>query len=612
MIRNNQYTNKEQVLNRMRQFAANLSGINHTDLLDPVINLFLESFSEEIYKIAGEINNVEDRILNKLLSILVPTIETIAKPAHCIIHASPQNESADVTTQSCFNPSDGKQNLSFYPVCNTKVYNARIAYFIHRESIYTIERDLSKTLYFRSHKKEASNENCFWIGLDLDENIKSIFGLSFYFDFHGIIDKEKYLNLLSYTTWSIKGENLSMNKGVFSQDESFENDILRLFANFDLSYKINQSVREHYNGHFFSVGEDAFIQDNKESFPKELTPYFPENLSDSMDKAMVWIKVVCPQEITPEMIDLLQLGINAFPVINKKLISKIVGIKDAVPIVPLDTENRESFISIHKVTDSSGKKYYDFLIKDTSTESYGVYALRRGGIEHYNNRDAREYLINVIHYLNQEIISFSKDRDNIKNDLKRIESRINRLIKRLSKNITDDKYNYEIKNYLLLDSEKEGEVFFIDYWITNGARANDIKSGTVFQNLSDLALIPSSIYSFNRTVGGKYTPQVSEKYAIYKRSLMSHSLLVTNEDIYDFCMEKFKESVKDVRVSRGFISSNNSELGFIETTDVYLTPIDSMTDYLSEVNGVNYLNALKEKSPATFNYRIFIDKALQN
>ncbi|WP_156032910.1 type VI secretion system baseplate subunit TssF [Prevotella sp. 10(H)] len=596
----------------MRQFAANLSGVNQTELLDPVINLFLESLSEEIYKIAGEIDNIENRILDKLSSILVPTLDTIAKPAYCIMHASSQNVVTDITAQSGFQYYNGKQNLSFYPVCNTRVYNGRIAYFIHKESVYTIERDLSRTLYYRSHQKNSPDKNNFWIGLDLNENIENICGLSFYFDFHGVFDKDKYLNLLPHTTWSIQGKKIPVSKGIFSSKDEYENITLELFAHNDLSNKINKSVKKHYNNCFLSIDKDCFIKDKKEPFPKELTDSFPENLSTGINKPLVWIKVTCPQEIAPEMIDLIQLDINAFPVVNKGFVSKIIRIKKTTPVIPLDTGNGESFISVHNVIDSSGKRYYDFPVKNTSTQSYGVYALRRGGIEHYDRRDAREYLINVINDLNREITSFFKDKDSIKNDLKRIETRINRLIRQLNKSLADNKYNYEIKNYLLLDPEKEDEVYFLDYWITNGTQANDIKSGVVFSILSDMALIPSSIYSLNRTTGGKYAPQASEKEVIYKKNLMSHNLLVTNEDIEKFCTEEFRESVKSVRVSKGFMKSDNPKFGFIETTDVYLLPIETMRDYMNEADKNYYLKALKEKSPATFNYRIFIDRVLQN
>ncbi|MDR1501095.1 MAG: hypothetical protein LBT43_01395 [Prevotella sp.] len=605
MIRNNGQINKGQILDRMCKLAANLFGISHTELLDPVVNLFLGSLSEEVYKVAGEIDNIENRILDKLSSILVPSIDTIAKPAHCILHAVPREGIAEVTCENEFRHFSKNRNrsFSFYPVCNTDIRKGGILYFIHKGGIYSLDRNLSKTLYIRSHRHEM-DDNTFWLGLDLDKGIKDISGLSFYFDIHGISDKDRYLSLLPYTTWSIGDEILTMNKGISSQKQEYENITLSLFSGYDLSNKINRSVKEFYHNRYLSIAGNCPIEGKKEILPEELLPYFPENTVSGIEKPLVWIKVSCIRKMTADIISSLQPSINAFPVVNKELIFRTTDVKRMMPVIPLSTENKESFISINKVTDSSGKKYHDVPLYQDTDNSCGIYSLRRGGVEHYNRRDAEEYIAHITDALSWEVSAFFKDNDEVIAGLKKIEEQVNELIRQLKKRQAEIKDRYEIENYLFLPPlDKESEVYFIHYWITNGEQANHVRPGSIFSSVSDA----SETYSLTQTTGGKYAPRASEKENLYKESMTDHSLLITDDDILNFCLKEFSGSVSEVKVCGGFMDSDNPKLGFIETTDVYLKPLGSMKGYIKEKEKRYYLQMLEENSPATFNFRIFIN-----
>jgi hypothetical protein len=557
-----------------------------------------------VYKIAGEIESIENRILEKLSSILVPSIDTIAKPAHCILHASSQEGIAEVTTGSGFRHS-GKSHkcfFSFYPVCNTDIRKGDILYFIHDGAVYTIDRDLSKTLYLRSRRHETGG-NTFWLGLDLDEGIRDISGLSFYFDLNGVFDKDKYLNLLSYTRWSIGDETLTMNKGISSRKEEYENITLDLFSGYDLSNKINRSVKEFYSNRYLSIAGNCLVEGKRKIFPEELQSCFPETGISGTGKGLIWIKVTCPHGFTPDIINSLQPSINTFPVVNKELITRITEVKRTMPVVPLTTGNNESFISISKVTDSSAKKYYDVPLYRDAGNTCGIYSLRRGGIEHYSKRDAEEYLAHITDALSWEVSAFFKDKGELKADLKKIEGQVNRLIRQLRKRLAEAGDRYEIENYLLLPPpDQEGEVFFVDYWITNSGQANDIRPGSIFSS----AIETFAAYSLTRTAGGRYAPRASGKENLYRESMTGRSLLITDDDIQNFCLREFRGSVSEVKVCGGFMESGNPRLGFIATTDVYLRPLEGMKGHIEEKDKEYYLQTLKEKSPATFNYRVFI------
>jgi len=609
MIRKNQHINKRYIQDRMRRFAANLSGVAHTELLDPVVNLMMESVSEEVYKISGEIENIENRILDKLSSILVPSIEAIAKPAHCILHVAAQEGIIGINRQTGFQYSDRKRNCqySFYPVCKTNIYKGEVLYFIHRDSIYTIDRDISKTLFARSQQKERFEDNIFWLGLQLDETVEDLSGMSFYFDLHGIFEKYDYLNLLSYTTWNIQGEDIVMDKGIISSEEEYQSNTLELFSKYDLCYKINRSVNKYYNNHFLTVTDKYPIRDKRETFPQELKSDYSEKVINGFKKPLIWIKVTCPLGFTTNIIESLQPCINAVPVVNKKLVSKITEVKRSSPIIPLNTGRNESFISVSSVSDSMGKIYYDIPVNDSKTDRYGIYALRRGGIERYNKRDAEEYMANIIDVINNEVSSFFTNKNDIKSDSKKIELEVNRLLRQLNKKQSESTDRYEIENYLLVAPDKDKDVYFLDYWVANGEEANSIRPGAIFTSLSDILVNPVSIYSLSHTTGGKFAPQAEKKNNLYKKTLLEHSLIITDEDIQNFCKQEFKESVSEVSVSKGIMKSKNPHLGFIQTTDVYMKPAKGMENHINEKDRGYFLKKLKENSPATYNYRVFIN-----
>ncbi|GHT42020.1 hypothetical protein FACS189437_09620 [Bacteroidia bacterium] len=194
----------------MRRFATTYFAINRSELLDPVVSLFLESMAEEVYKIAGEIDNLENRIVNRLSNMLVPDTDTIAKPAHAILHASPTESRLELTTSTEFYYSGydkNKNRLSFYPVCNTRLYKGDIRYFVCNGLLYATGSDQLRTPVTGNGRKELLAAHSFWIALELDPAVENLSGLSFYIDFQGVYNKNEYQLVASKSTSTIEKES---------------------------------------------------------------------------------------------------------------------------------------------------------------------------------------------------------------------------------------------------------------------------------------------------------------------------------------------------------------------------------------------------------------------
>lgn len=605
-----QYINKQHILDRMRRFATDYMGISQIELLDPIVCLFLESLGEEIYKISGEIDNMETRILDKLSAMLISDINAITKPGHCILHATSQESCLPINTTTEFYyeyGSKGKKH-SFFPVCNTTIYNGDVNYFIYKGLFYTVDKEQYKNLIARSDRREYFPDNSFWIGLELDENITNLKGLSFYIDFNTVYNKEEYLKQLSYTVWKIQETVVATQKGIHSVNDKYDNDTLELFSHYDSSNRINKIVKNKYNSNFFSIKDNIDISNKREIFPRKLESYFDSNLKNKFKNPLIWIEITCPGGFTSEIINSLQICINAFPVVNKKLISKTEEVKNTTPIIPLFTDKNEAFLSVHSLIDSTGKQYYDIPVNETSQSSYGTYSLRRGGCERYSIREAREYLINIINQLEGGASSFFRSKNDIKADLKKIQLDINQVIRNLNRIVTTTNNRYEIGNYILIEPDKESEIFFIEYWITTFNLPNNVKTGSALKAEFGTPVNPSSVIILSPVIKGEYAPEKKEKYQTYKNSLTKHQLLVTNEDIKDFCKKEFNEFIDDVHIRKGLVESPGK--GFINTIDVYLKPHKNFQDHIGRENKIYFEQQLIKVSPATFNYRVFINNRI--
>lgn len=612
----NPYLNKRVILDRMHRVAANYFGVSQGDLLDSNVRLFLEALAEEIFKIAGEIDNMENRILDKLSSMLIFDLDTIARPSHAVLHAATSEKRFQITTGTEFYHGSSYADdtrLSFYPVCNTHIYKGDISYFIHKGLFYSVDKQQSKTLLTRGGQKESFTDNSFWIGLELDESIKNIKDLSFYIDFNGVYNKEKYLNQLAYSTWKIQEQVISMHRGIASVDEVYDHDTLELFSRYDFSNNINDTIKNKYEPHYLSVKGDLDISDKWESFPNKLKQSFSENFIEGFTKPLLWIEINCPLEFTSEIITSIQVCINSFPVVNKKLVTRTVGLSPSSPIIPLWTDNNESFVSVSALMDSKGKEYYDIPVNDVESSRYGIYSLRRGGCERYSIREAREYLINTIASLEGEISAFFESRKSVKTELKKIQSEVNQIIKGLSNTVSMSKERYDIENYILLGSDiATDELFFVEYWITLSAAAMNLKSGTLLKSEPGLPISPASVILLSDTKEGRNVPQQTQKYNQYRKSLTRHRQLVTNKDIESFCMKEFSDSISKIQVRKGLIEDSDSKIGFLRTTDVYLKPHKNLENYLGEQDAAYFEQILIQNSPATFRYRVFINETLPN
>lgn len=601
-MNNVQHPSKQIIRERMTRFAGSAFNFPHANQLDPAVRLLLESLSGEIYKLYGEIEHAENRISDKLQQLLAYHPETSAEPAHCILHAYPQEDSVEVSMQTEFSHFSKKKNacFSFYPTSNIRLYKASVKYFIHKNTMYAVTKNAYKRPEFFMDAEDSNAAVC-WLGVDVSENIENLSGITFFIDLLAASAKNKHLNLLSHAKWEIGDYALSMENDMFP-GEKRENEVDNLFAQLDVQHEINVSVNRFYKNQLFIVKNDCDIRNRRTIFPDELSLLADEELFRKISKPLIWIKVTFPKEFAPEVIDSLQITVNAFPAINKELISKVEEINAAMPAIPLRTENNEAFIAVSHVSNSDGKVFYDVPPK-TETADAGVYSVKKGGVERYSTCDGNEYLSDKIDMLKNEAASFlPTGNNNNNNDL--IRERVHKLIQYLTRTIETVKGNCEPTNYLLIHSEKGSQIYFVNYWVTNCEEANFIREGAVFNAVANPSVTTS--FSLTQTVGGRQALPKNREHSLLRQSLSEHRSLISVDDIRNFCLTEFAELIRNVEIKSGYMPVGNSRTDFIRTTDVYLIPHHDKAVYIDESTVKHIEQTLNKNSPATYKYRVLI------
>lgn len=604
------YNNKQVISDRIRRFAAGYYSLSQVDLLDPVSNLFLESLGEEIYKLSGEIERMESRILDKLSTMLIPGQGQSAFPSHTILHAKALTLPFEITTKTPFRSKrtyGGKtMDISFYPVCNTLIYPGDIKFFVYKGQFYTTEIYGTKTLLTRSKNRSSFSDRTFWLGIELDDTVASVENLSFYIDLAGSYNKETYLKELSQIVLNVDGQELSTRKGLSTTVKTEENKILNFYSVFDNSNIINKKIKTLYDSHYLSVKGNLPIEGKKKVLPESLKEQFDVNLAENIKTPLLWIEIICPQELPLDVVDSLQISINTFPVVCKELVRRTEDIDNIIPVIPLRTASNESFLSVCSLTDSEGHKYYDIPIKDASGKDCRLYSLRRGGYERFNERDCGEYLSNAIQTLDSEASSFFRNRKDMKTEMKQIRLDVIQVLKDLKKTASQAKDKLEVENYLLLNQKKDWEIYFLEYWVINYEIANGMRAGSIFRLESDIPVSLMNPISLLPVTGGHPALTSNERYAHYKKGITKSSLITTQEDIIRFCEKELTGTLKRIAIKAGYKQTPDKNQGFLRTTDVYIQTTGEK-DALSNTKKEIYLKEqLQAHSPATFCYRVFL------
>lgn len=577
---------KEVIKNRMLKHALTYWGIKNTEDLDPAIKLILEALSVELYNLGNEVKDTQVRVLEKVASLLAPDFLTSPNPAHAILYACPVEPTEVLTNSTAFfaqrkiaikqnDVPDTAIDLFFTPVDAVKLFDVQINTIATGGSLYSYDASFNRQLVVRSRNRQA-DINTLWLGLKANTKIDGLDGLFFYFDWKNLESKlaNRIYQLLPLAKWFINDKEITVKPGIgYQQPTNGIDSYEHIFLEYDLLTLMEKDIKHYYGKRLVTISDDrlANIETLRQVYPASFKKQFTENELQKMNEPLLWVKIVFPAAMQQEFLDEVNIYPNAFPVMNRKINDLKYRLKGGSNIIPLKTGALDQFLTVKTLADEQNR-YRSVPYRKMEEEESGNYTLRNGGVERFDNRNARELISYLLELLRSESAAFSAyGYDFIATTLKEMNQKI-ALMEQKTKGYVNNAA--EVPNYIIVKPYEGHDMMYAEYWTTLAEIANNLRAGSRLQLVKGVKVKADSIVLMTTTIGGRNRLKPEERLNAFRYGIMTRDRIVTKEDIRNFCFYELGERISDVDVQRGVEMSAHNKEAFRRTIDVILTPGD--------------------------------------
>lgn len=603
---------REKIKLRMLRRIAMLWDISDIEYVDPVVRLLIEAMAEEIFVLAGEISNLDDRLLSKLSASMTPVTSLTARPAHAVLGVTPTEPAVTMGRNTFFEYKESRllrkynlESIRFTPVVPFELVKANIRFINVEDKLYKYNGECRKSFVGYAQEHGGSLNSCVCVGIEVSPEISSLKKLSFYFDFLNVGDKGQYLELLPYTQWSISGKSIACKQGISRPDTTTKNGYSKEQQDVILS-----DLLAIYDKHYVTLEEVG--TNGMKNYPDDWSKHYPAEVLSHCVQPLLWIKITFPSSVPGDILEHLRIAINVFPVMNMSKRTAVRKMTDVSMYMPLDTGRNESFIEIESVKDSSGK-VYDLLSPGDGrgeVKTRGTYSLRQGGVERYSDtNDAKSAILRLTDIIRDRNM-FSSSKAEV--EFQQMVNDILVSIDKISNAVNTLEPTAEPRSYILVDKANPGESLIVDYWVTNGDVINNFKPIVpLVPDYQYSAALEEKIHFLTPVQGGVAAPAIDKIKDIHRYMLTSHDRIFTKCDILNFCKTEYGQYIDAVEIKPGVAISKKLRQGLIKTIDVYMKVKETrMSEVgLAEENlKSELLWMLEKRSPEHFNYRIFITK----
>lgn len=580
-----------EIKERILQYAMGLWGITDFHNMDPVVDLLLDVFAYESTKLHHEVENSNSRILYRLSQILVDNKWSLPTPAHALMSVNPNyGEACMLDAEEHFYAEKfifGKESAQvfFTPLFSYPLIDARLRLIAHGSTIRSFSDKLSvSTTFLRRNEQIASYS--LWLGIAIEkEQLDELKEITFC-----LIPQEAsqlaFLKMVRFYDYT--GKKLQVEPGLEVQDP-FKN-----------AYYFDD-IKRYYNDYYFNV----IINDASKEC-KTVSQLFPasnlHNQEVNVDGRFFWLKMELPEIFDPEQINSLNIYINTFPVVNRKLVYKQHNFVSNGRIIPLPCPKSTYFLNIRSILDNSGKEYTNRLHQYEEAPT-GIFSLYFGDLERFNSDDATSLIAKTLQRIKEDGNAFaSMNPDTLATQLKELFSKLNEVEKALGMASKDEKRQ---NVFALTMPEPNATNAEIKYWITAGALANGFDERTFVQQFNMEKYDPTSIVLRTRTQGGIVHLEESDLINSLRYGLVSRDRIVSKEDIRNYIFHKIGKYAKSVQVCEGVAISPERKKGFIRVTQVEIKLNQHDTD-ISDLSALAHFleKDLAERSICNSSYKI--------
>ena len=598
---------KEVIHGRLKKSAARIWDYQESDTegFDPVIDLLFGACAFEFERLSTELNISQTRILEKVSQILLPEVYVFPSPSYSIIHAKPvlPERYTDQTDQFVFDKEIidvsnkvTQKKVTFSPTSRFRLIDSEVAVMATTNELYMI-RDLHfKEPVIRSVSGNIPRNNSLWIGLRINQAVKSLKDISIYFDWLNSDDKDDFVKLLPLVRLYSDGIEIPVKSGYSDEiDEKYKSETVDILSFLDINLKTEKKINSLFESNFITIEGD--IIPARKKYTADLTEFFPVEELSKLKDDLCWIKIEFPEVFPVEYLPSTICTLNSFPVLNRKLhtSNRPYTLNEELNIIPVITEDH--FFSVRNIISSNHINYQEVPFKRLSDFAPGTYTIRTDGVKRFDERNARDYIQYLIELLREEHVAFKSLGSSViekeLNDLQIIINRLNLNISRLK----DLKAN---THFVIIKSEIVEDVW-LEFWSTSGMFGNNIQKGS---NLLNNDFDKKNLKFLVTSAGGRNPPDQIERIFLFKNELLARNRVVTVEDIKVICFAELGNDLEEVIVAPGGMIIQGTKSGFQNCINVRLK-FRKGKSITEKENLVKLLtNTLYQKSSCVYRYNV--------
>ncbi|MCD8455132.1 hypothetical protein LNJ08_12105 [Tenacibaculum finnmarkense genomovar ulcerans] len=582
----------KKIKERMKMRSMELWGIENTQKVDPVIEMFLDVFSYELSKVHQEVKVSDAKLLERVSKILVNESWSLPTPSHTLlsVHPSEQVSEMEKTTQLYFQKIvKGELNDVFFtPIKNQELLKANV-YCTAWDRELSFDTNKGYKHIINSYKESKIPEYTIWVGIDIDESLlKDI--------------KKIPISIL------LKDSHLDPYIKMSSVQDCDGND-LKLYQEEDLNTNKEHyyaTIQKYYQDYLYTV-DLSNSSKKRQKLTDKCSEVFNQEDIEEYDKELFWLEISFSVAFTKEELDKITISTNTFPIVNRKRSYKQHSLKRNGKIVSLYFKEKEYFLNAEFLIDNEGRVYKSALKNDINNME-GSFSLYFGDIEQFDERNAKYILSDVIQTVREEGSSFSAmGYDLLNSYLEDLNDKLDALERKVNFRFKDVSNNNE-KVYLQTIPYKTSDTYECVYWTTNAGLANGIKEGALLSQYQTIELESDSIRLLTDTVGGAVKKGTKEKISSFRYGLLSKDRIVSNEDIKEFMYVTIGDVVKSVSVKSGVGISVHKKQGLIRTinVEVLLKEAENLSSENKKRLGNSLELQLESKSVHNTPYRVNI------
>lgn len=573
-----------------------LWGIDNKDKVDPIIEMLLDVFSYEIARVNDEIKISDGKLLERLARILVDERWTLPTPSHGLLKMVPIENALEVDRKTHFYHQKMEQGRSrdvfFTPIRTHKLLSAHVRSVVYGNQL--IVRDDQGTVEFAAEamKDQRVDDHVVWIGIKAGKDVfKKQKKLPIC-----LLLKDSELDGLLKTVQIEDSEGNSL--GIASAES--EGQVRR--------EHYYQMINRYYQNYLHEIDLSDAMQKRK-SIVSKFSDIFEQEELEEVDEELFWLKLILPVTFTREELDKLDISLNTFPVVNRKIVYKQHSLTRNGRLVslPTDLEGHDFFLNMEHLMDDAGTTYEAVLDSDIN-DLTGTYSLYFGNADRFDQRNAKGMLNHLVQTVREEGSAFSAIGydllnaylEDLSGKLEVIEQKVNTSYKNIVGNLE--------KQYLVTEPLPGTTFYECEYWKTNASAANGIPEQTSFSQYQSVEVQSSSILLQTETVGGIIRSTTKEKINSLRSGVIARERIVSKEDIKAFVKVMIGNTLRDVEVKSGVIISPKKKEGLVRTTKVgiELAPEYMMTDENKKRMAHFIQSELEHRSVQSIPYQVVI------